>query len=169
MAGKYEEWMVSEWNRVKRWRECEWQSLNVYGAWTGCVGMVSRCCHTVLAFTAPFSLCTLMVCCTDSPALDHYFVHFPRGARWGRLAITCVEDVDYLERKVEVMGGREGWGVGVEEKGRGGEWEGRERWRVGGKGGVRSGRKVRGVKFEGCLAGVICVYVCDTCFRGELG
>ena len=24
MAGKYEEWMVSEWNRVKRWRECEW-------------------------------------------------------------------------------------------------------------------------------------------------
>ena len=54
-------------------------------------------------------------------------------------------------------------------KGRGGEWEGREGWRVGGKGGVRSGRKVRGVKFEGCLAGVICVYVCDTCFRGELG
>ena len=34
---------------------------------------------------------------------------------------------------------------------------------------MRSGRKVRGVKFEGCLAGVICVYVCDTCFRGELG
>lgn len=111
-----------------------------------CAWCVDRLCGDGIqmllhsAFTTPFSLCTLMVCCTDSPALDHNFVHFPRGARWGRLAITCVEDVDYLERKVEVREGKGGMGSGSGREGEG--------WGVGGKGGVESGRKERGGEWE---------------------
>ena len=79
----------------------------VWGGYQDVATQLVRSCYPSLMFTCvePSSCFT---CVLDSPTLDHYAVHSPRGTRWGRLAVTCVEDVDYLERR----SGRGGEGRG---------------------------------------------------------